>query len=80
MLFLEFDGSVKSHHFITADVAGFTSSLQPSAYFGNSAGVLGELSDDGSMDLVVGAVGQNAVYILFTNSDVLGHNLRSICM
>jgi hypothetical protein len=71
MLFLNPDGTVKSHQKISAAEGGFTGSLNHD-YFGESVASLGDLDGDGVTDLVVGATDDlpgGAVWILFLNPD-----------
>ena len=76
VLFLNTDGTVKSHQKISDTAGGFTGILDDRDWFGNSVASLDDLDGDGVGDLAVGArhdddVGSNrgAVWILFLNSD-----------
>ena len=76
VLFLNTDGTVKSHQKISDTAGGFTGILDTADYFGWSTGALGDLDGDGVGDLAVGAPGDNtggvdrgAVWILFINTD-----------
>ncbi len=76
VIFLNTDGTVKSHQKISATEGSFTGKLGNYDYFGSSATALGDLDGDGVGDLAVGAFqdddgGQNrgAVWVLFLNAD-----------
>jgi len=76
ILFLNSDGTVKSHQKISDTEGGFTGVLDNSDQFGNSVANLGDLDGDNVNDLAVGATGDDdggnlrgAVWILFLNSD-----------
>ena len=73
ILFLNTDGTVKSHQKINSSEGGFTGTLDDSDRFGVSVASLGDLDGDGVGDLAVGANGDDidrgAVWILFLNTD-----------
>ena len=76
ILFLNTDGTVKSHQKISDTQGGFTGILSNSDHFGRSAASLGDLDGDGVDDLAVGAALDNdggsnrgAVWVLFLNTD-----------
>lgn len=76
ILFLNKNGTVKSHQKISKIDGNFTGTLLRSDFFGCSLTPLGDLNSDGIIDLAVGAMGdddgganQGAVWILFLNSD-----------
>ena len=76
ILFLNTNGTVKSHQKISDTQGGFTGTLDDVDVFGNSVAALGDLDGDGIGDLAVGAAfdddgGQDrgAVWILFLNSN-----------
>ncbi|MEE9296259.1 MAG: hypothetical protein V3W34_15035 [Phycisphaerae bacterium] len=76
ILFLNGDGSVKSHQKISDTRGGFTGTLDDSDWFGISIASLGDLDGDGVGDLAVGATGDDdggefrgAVWVLFLNTD-----------
>jgi hypothetical protein len=76
VLFLNSDGTVKSHQKISDTEGGFTGTLDDQDFFGESVASLGDLDGDGVGDLAVGATqdddgGENrgAVWVLFLNSD-----------
>ena len=76
MLFLNTDGTVKSHQKISSTQGNFTGILDNSDYFGWSVTSLDDLDGDGITDIAVGATfdddGNNncgAVWILFLNAD-----------
>ena len=74
ILFLNADGTVKTHQKISDTEGGFTGILDP-GWFGHSVASLGDLDGDGVGDLAVGAPGvlggldRGAVWILFLNAD-----------
>jgi len=76
VLFLNIDGTVKSHRRITGMEAGFTATLEDGDSFGRSVAGVGDLDGDGVGDLAVGATGDDdggydhgAVWILFLKPD-----------
>ncbi|MCA9024175.1 MAG: FG-GAP repeat protein [Planctomycetaceae bacterium] len=76
VLFLNADGTVKSHQKISDTAGNFTATLDDSDLFGISVTNLGDLDGDGITDLAVGArndddggLGHGAVYVLFLNTD-----------
>lgn len=76
ILFLDSDGTVKSHQKISNSDGGLTTTLGGSDFFGSSLANVGDFDGDGVTDLAVGAIydddGANnagAVYILTLDSD-----------
>ncbi|UCF04731.1 MAG: FG-GAP repeat protein [bacterium] len=76
ILFLNSDGTVKSHQKISSTQGGFTGVIDNSDKFGNGLTALGDLDGDGVTDLAAGAwldddggTNRGAVWILFLNSD-----------
>jgi FG-GAP repeat len=76
VLFLNRNGTVKSHQKISALAGGFTGVLDLRDSFGVSVASLGDLDGDGVGDLAVGAEGDDdgglnygAVWVLFLNTD-----------
>jgi len=76
VLFLNADGSVKSHQKISNTVGGFTGTLDNFDSFGSALAWLGDINDDGLGELAVGAyqdddggLDRGAVYILSLNPD-----------
>ncbi len=82
ILFLNADGTVKSHQKISATQGGFSGGLSVGDRFGRSLANMGDIDGDGVVDLAVGADGDDdggggwgSVWILFLNADgtVKGH-------
>jgi hypothetical protein len=82
ILFLNIDGTVKSHQKISDTRGGLGGGLLPGDRFGMSTAPLGDMSGDGVPDLAVGAyqdddggTNRGAVWILFLNTDgtVMSH-------
>ena len=76
ILFLNADGTVRTHQKISATSGGFTGGLGASDYFGVSLSPMGDSDGDGTPDLAAGAWGDDdgatdmgAVWILFLNED-----------
>lgn len=69
LLYLHADGTVKSHGRITTGEGGFMGQLSPGAEFGEAVRLLGDLDQDGVIDLAVSGRNTAAVWILFMNSD-----------
>ncbi len=77
ILFLNADGTVKSHQKISDTQGGFTGILDAADLFGWSVAALGDLDGDGVGDLAVGApgdadgggFGRGAVWVLFLNTN-----------
>ena len=72
ILFMNEDGTVKSHQKISGTEGNFTGDLDIGDWFGFSVTNLGDLDGDGIVDLAVGAYNNNirgAVWILFMNND-----------
>lgn len=76
ILFLNSDGTVRSHQKISDTAGGFSGELVNQDRFGSSLVALGDLDGDGITDLAVGAFGDDdggdergAVWVLFLNSD-----------
>ncbi|MCH8149989.1 MAG: FG-GAP repeat protein, partial [Planctomycetes bacterium] len=68
VLFLNTDGTVKSHQKISDTQGGFTGTLDDVDFFGFSVASLGDLDGDGVGDLAVGSFGV-AMWVLFLNTD-----------
>ena len=76
MLFLNTDGTVKSHKQISEGIGGFTGTLDNSDNFGTGLSLLGDIDCDGTSDIAVGAwsdddggPNRGAVWVLFLNPD-----------
>jgi len=76
ILFLNKDGTVKSHQKISETEGGFGGDLEANDFFGHAISVVNDLNNDGITDLAVGANkdddggnGRGAIYILFLNKD-----------
>ncbi|MCB9230515.1 MAG: FG-GAP repeat protein [Bacteroidia bacterium] len=76
ILFLNADGTVKSHQKISDTQGGLAATLDDNDSFGSSVANLGDLDGDGVIDLAVGArwdddggVDFGAVYVLFLNAN-----------
>lgn len=76
ILFLQSDGTVKTQVKITRNIAGFTGSLVAGDHFGDGVAAIGDLDDDGIIDLAVGAsqiddggTNRGGLFILFLNAD-----------
>jgi len=78
VLFLNADGTVKAHQKISDTEGNFTAVLSDLYYFGTSVTALGDLNEDGVMDMVAGRR-SSVAYVLFlqpilpTNGDVDGN-------
>jgi hypothetical protein len=76
ILFLNADGTVKSHQKISNTEGGFAGVLDDTDRFGVGVASMGDLDGDGVVDVAVGAytdddggVNRGAVWILFLNAD-----------
>lgn len=76
ILFMNRDGTVKSHQRITAGVGGFTGTLYTEHRFGTSLTNMGDVDGDGVVDLLAGAIYDHdaaylagAAFMLFMNAD-----------
>jgi hypothetical protein len=69
ILFLNPNGTVKSHQKISDTEGGFAGTLDDGDLFGTDVAVSGDLDGDGVVDLAVGESGDDAVWILFLNSN-----------
>jgi len=85
ILFLNTDGTVKSHQKISDTQGNFTGHLDDYDYFGVSVASLGDLDSDDIMDIGVGAYldddgssNKGAVWILFLNTDGTVKNHQKI--
>ncbi len=85
VLFLDADGTVKSHQKVSNTQGGFAGVLENTDWFGSSIAGVSDLDNDGISDLVVGAYGDDdgasgsgAAYVLFMNGDGTVHNFSKI--
>jgi len=76
ILFLNNDGTVKSHQKISETEGGFGGDLDAATSFGHAVAIVNDLNNDGITDLAVGAQNDDdggpsrgAMYILFLNND-----------
>ena len=76
VLFLDTDGTVKSHQKISNTAGGFGGGIGNGDQMGFSLAAIGDLNADGRTELAVGAINDDdgggnrgAVYILFLNTD-----------
>jgi len=76
ILFMNLDGTVNSAQKISSDEGNLDPNPDNGDHFGSSVAVIGDLNDDGVIDLAVGSTGDDdggtdrgAVWILFLNSD-----------
>jgi hypothetical protein len=76
ILFLNSDGTVKSHRKISQTTGGFTGQLDDEDELGNWITTLGDLDGDGVVDIAVAAIGDDdggidrgAIWIIFLNRD-----------
>ncbi|MCU7858179.1 MAG: integrin alpha [Candidatus Thiodiazotropha sp. (ex Lucinoma borealis)] len=76
ILFLNGDGTVQLEQKISNDAGGFTGNLDSDDQFGRAVAGIGDLNNDGVMDLAVGmpndddgGTDRGAVWILFMNTD-----------
>jgi len=82
ILFLDTNGTVQSHTKIASSSGGFTGTLTINNRFGAALATIGDLNEDGVVDIAVGAnrdadggLSRGAIWILFMKSDgtVLSH-------
>lgn len=76
ILFLNADGTVKGHQKISQTQGGFVGTLDQLDQFGYALAAIGDLDDDGVVDLACGADGDDdnagnsgAIWVLFLNTD-----------
>lgn len=85
VLFLNSDFTVASHQKIGNSQGNFMAGLDPQDYFGGSVANIGDLNNDGVIDLAVGAyrdddggTDNGATYIIFLNSNGTVNNYQKI--
>ena len=83
IIFLNDDGTAKSFQKISDTAGGFDGILHDGDEFGNAITNIGDLDNDGIMDIAVGADddgGQDrgAVYIIFLNDDGTAKSFQKI--
>jgi hypothetical protein len=85
ILFLNPDGTVRSHQKVSSTQGGFTGALDNADFFGYPLAAMGDLDGDGIADLAVGAAGDDdggfqrgAIWILFLNGDGTVKNHQKI--
>lgn len=76
ILFLNADGTTKTHQKISDIAGGFTGGIKDRNYFGYSVSSIGDLNKDGTTDIAVGAIldddggsARGAIWVLFLNQD-----------
>jgi TPR repeat protein len=76
ILFMDGDGQVDTQQKISADAGGFAGELDDDDLFGSAIAPLGDLNEDGFLDIAVGApldddagTDRGAVWILFLNGE-----------
>ena len=69
LLFLNTNGTVKSHQKISATEGGFGGTFGYSEWFGSGVGSVGDLDEDGVGDLVVGGEYADHAWIVFLNAN-----------
>jgi len=77
ILFLNADGTVKTHQKISKHYGNFMGDIDPHDYFGMSVSNIGDFDNDGIVDLAVGASGDydghgertGALWLLFLNNN-----------
>ena len=83
IIFLNSDGTVKSEQKISDLAGGFTATLKDNDNFGTSVANIGDLDNDGVLDIAVGAFNggtnnKGAIFILFLKSDGTVNNYQEI--
>ena len=74
ILFLERDGTVRSHTKITNDIGGFTGFIGPYSRFSYSAACLGDVDGDGVVDLAVGGITNIPTYDVYPPEEFTCHD------
>jgi hypothetical protein len=71
ILFMDEDGTVKSHQKISAHEGGFNDTLAEGDFFGYGVAGIGDYNADGTPDVAVSTIGRlnTAIYILHLNTD-----------
>ncbi|HZY80014.1 MAG TPA: FG-GAP-like repeat-containing protein, partial [Cyclobacteriaceae bacterium] len=69
ILFMNKNGTVKSRQKISSTAGNFSAPLSSNYVFGTGAATIGDLDNDGNLEIAVGARGPGQVYILFLNTN-----------
>ena len=85
VLFMNHDGTVKNHQIINANKGNFNGVLNDNDYFGGAVASMGDIDNDGNVDIVVGApinsdggLNFGCIWIINLNSDGTVKNSNKI--
>ena len=78
LLFINSDGTVRSHQEISQTTGLITAEMGPESGFGQHVQIIGDVNDDGVKDLLIsaeyddgaGGVGEAVVYVVFNSPDL----------